>query len=162
MGHHSDQNELLEINDPEIDVDKIMEEIRERITRRREELGEPRALFPSFGAAAYPGEPDRDEYDADLYYHLRKANELYWQHDLEPVLAPSAATRIPVLGRLWRRVRREAHNLVLFYIGRLVRQQVTVDKHLVSVLNRLAVQLEGQSVEIEALRKQVMNLRSKD
>ncbi|MGC9522839.1 MAG: hypothetical protein ACP5HG_13275 [Anaerolineae bacterium] len=156
MRHHSDQSELLKINDPEIDIDEIMEEIRDRIRHRRKEQGEPRTLFPSFGVATYPGEPDREDFDVDLYYHLRKANELYWQRDLEPVLAPSVATRIPVIGPLWRKVRREAHNLVLFYVNRLARQEIYLEKHLVSVVNRLAAQVEAQRAEIEELRRRII------
>jgi len=50
--------ELIENHDPEIDPAQIMEQIRERIQHRREELGYPRKVFPTFGAAAYPGEPE--------------------------------------------------------------------------------------------------------
>ena len=70
-------DDLIEIHDPDIDLDQIMDQIRERIIRRREELGYPRQTFPTFGAAAYPGEPEGIDFDADLYHHLRKANDLY-------------------------------------------------------------------------------------
>jgi hypothetical protein len=56
-----------------------MERIRERIRRQREELGYPRQKFLTFGTAAYAGEPEGEGFDVDLYYHLRKANDLYLQ-----------------------------------------------------------------------------------
>jgi len=130
-----------------------MEQIRERIHRRREELGYPQQEFPPFGAAAYPGEPESGDFDQDLYYHLRKANDLYYQVGVEPALAPSPATRLPILGRLWSQIRQEAHNLVLFYVGRLARQQLAINRHTVSTLNRMAVQLQTLREEMAQLRE---------
>jgi len=146
---------LIEIHDPEVDVDQIMTQIRERVHRRREEAGYPRQDLLAFGAAAYPGELEGEGVDADLYYHLRKANDLYHQVSVDPLLAPSPASRLPILGRLWRRMRQEAHNLVLYYVGRQAGRQVMVNRHLVSTLNRMAVQLQRQQEELEALRNAV-------
>ncbi len=150
---------LIEIHDPEIDPAQIMEQIRARIQRRREELGYPRVVFPTFGAAAYPGEPEGEEYDADLYYHLRRANQQYHQLGVEMVLAPSPRSRIPLIGPLWDRIRREAHNLVLFYVNKLAQRQLIVNRHLVSTLNRMAVQLQEQQRQIRALQEELRKLR---
>jgi hypothetical protein len=148
-------DDLIEIHDPEIDPDQIMEQIRARILRRREELGRPRETFPVFGAAAYPGEPEGEDYDEDLYYHLRKANDVYYQIGVEPSLSPSPATRLPIVGRLWKQIRQEAHNLVLFYLGKMTQRQVAVNRHLVSTINRLAVRLQEQQQEIRSLREKI-------
>lgn len=154
-------DDLIEIDDPEIDVDEIMDEIRDRIQRRREEMGYPRQTFPTFGAAAYPGEPEHEGFDEDLYYHLRKANDLYMNLDVEAHLSPSPATRVPIVGGLWKQIRREAHNLILFYLGRLAGQQTTVNRHLVSTLNRMAVQLQQQNEDLQELRQEVGRLQEK-
>ena len=147
-------DDLIEIDDPEIDPAQIMAQIRERIQQRRLELGYPQQEFPPFGAAAYPGEPESGDFDQDLYYHLRKANDLYYQVGVESSLAPSPVTRLPVLGRLWGRIRQEAHNLVLFYVGKLARQQLAINRHTVSTLNRMAVQLHEQRNQLETLREE--------
>lgn len=161
MEHDASPVELsdgwLEIDDPEIDPAEIVEEIRHRIERRREALGYPRDDLPSFGATAYPGEPEGD-FDVDLYYHLRRANEAYPHVGAESDLAPSPATRLPLIGPLWARVRRQAHNLVLFYLNKLAGRQATVNRHLVSVLNRMSIQLQAQEAELECLRKEVERL----
>lgn len=149
-------SDLLEIHDPDVDVDQLMVEIRRRIAQHREELGYPRTDFPSFGASACPQEPEHGDFDADLYYHLRKVNELYAAFDLAPELAPSTSTRIPLLGRIWGSIRREAHNLVLFYIGRLTRQEIALNRHLVSTLNRLTVLVQQQHELLKALTEQIM------
>ena len=152
-------SDLIEIHDPEIDPARIMEEIRERIRRRREELGYPRQVFPTFGAAAYPGEPEGEDYDIELYFHLRRANETYHQINVELFIAPSPRSFIPILGPIWDRIRREAHNLVLFYVNKLAQRQVTVNRHLVSTLNRMAVQIQEQQRRIKALEEEVRRLR---
>ena len=154
-------DDLIEIHDPEIDPAQIVDEIRERIRRRREELGYPQVEFPPFGAAAFPGEPEGEDFDPDLYYHLRKVNDLYYQIGVDASLSPSPVTQLPVLGRLWGRIRREAHNLVLFYLGKLARQQLAVNRHAVSTLNRMAVQLQEQQRELHALRGEIERLRSR-
>jgi len=151
-------DDLIEIHDPEIDPAQIMEQIRERIWRRREELGYPRQEFPIFGAATYPGEPEGENFDVDLYYHLRKANDLHYRIGVEASLMPSPATRLPILGRLWKRIRREAHNLVLFYLGELAQQQAAVNRHLVSTLNRVVVQLQQQQEQLQELRGEIEQL----
>ncbi len=156
-------SDLIEIHDPEIDPAQIMEQIRERIRRRREELGYPSQAFPSFGAAEYPGEPVGEEYDADLYYHLRRANEQYHRLEVDLLLSPSPfssrLSAIPILGRWWERIRREAHQLVLFYLNRLAQQQVKVNRHLVSTLNRMAVQIQEQQRRIRSLEEELRRLR---
>lgn len=150
-------DDWLEIDDPEIDPVEIVEEIQRRIQRRREALGYPRDDLPIFGAAAYPGEPEGD-FDVDLYYHLRQANTAYPQVGVESELAPSPATRLPLIGSLWGRVRRQAHNLVLFYLGRLAGQQAAVNRHTVSVLNRMVLRIQAQEAELARLREEIERL----
>lgn len=155
-------DDLIEIHDPEIDPAVVMAEIRERIQKRRKELGYVPPNFISFDGARYPGQPEDVPYDADFYYHLEQANELYIEAETETAILPSPATSIPVLGRLWSFVRTQAHGLVLFYVNRAVLRQVNVDRELVSTLNRLAeMHVEQQrtimkmQAELDALRRQV-------
>ena len=154
-------DDLIEIHDPEINPAQIMEQIRERIRQRRQALGEPRQVFPSFGVAEYPGEPQGRAFDAELYHHLRRANDLYYQIGVQVELAPSPATRLPLVGRVWEQIRREAHNLVIFYLGKLIRQQVAVNRHLVSTLNRMAAESQAQQAELEAVRAEIKLLRER-
>lgn len=151
-------DDLIEINDPEIDPGAIMNEIRERMRRRREELGYEKRNFPTF-TTAYPEEPADLDYDPNLYHHLRLANESYTQVETEAHLAPSPATRVPVLGKLWQMIRGSAHNLVIFYVNRAITHEVNINRHLVSVLNRLTAQSESQQRAIIALQAEVEQLR---
>lgn len=147
-------DDLIEIHDPQIDPAGIMQTIRSRIQQRRAEMGYARHSFPTFGSAssAYPGEPEDLEYDPNLYHHLRAANAMFAQAETKSILADSPATRIPVLGGIWKRVRQEAHNLVLFYLNRSIAHQINVNRNLVAVLNHLTAISQQQQREIAALK----------
>ncbi|MDQ4078192.1 MAG: hypothetical protein M3220_18335 [Chloroflexota bacterium] len=151
---------LIEIHDPEIDPARIMEQIRERIQQRREEKGYDRRRFPTFGLTEYPEAPDNQPYDPDLYYYLRLANERYAAAETNVLLAPSPATQMPVVGRVWKMIRREVHNLVLFYVNRAVTHQVNVNRYLISVLNRLTALTQEQQRQIEELQAELQALRA--
>lgn len=150
----SEQEPLFVVQDPEIDVDAIMQTIRQRIAERRAALGEPQQQFPTFDDMGMPEEPDDIPHDTNLYHHLRLLNALYFEFPLEPVLASSPLTRIPILGPLWARLRREAHNLVLFYVSRVIGHQIQINRHIAGVLNRLVA-------ENVALRRQVQELEAR-
>jgi hypothetical protein len=151
--------DLLVIDDPEVDVDALMAEIRARIQRRRAELGVDSRSFPAYDVTACPEPPDDLAYDANLYHHLRLANELYASMDTEPALTPSPLTRVPVLGPLWQRLRPAIHQLILVYVNRGLAQQMTVNRHLVSALNQLTQLTQAQQRAILALQSEVEALR---
>lgn len=145
-------DDLIEIHDPEIDPQIIMAEIRRRIQERRLEAGYDNRTFPAFGAAMVcPEPPEGMPYLPDLYHHLRQVNTLYSEVETATILAPSPATRVPILGRFWKLIREQAHGLVLFYVNRSVGHQVKVNRHLVSVLNQL-------TEENQALQRRIMVL----
>jgi hypothetical protein len=150
---------LIEIHDPEIDPEAIMETIRQRIEQRRAELGPDDIVFPMFGGAPYPPLSPGGAYDVDLRHYLRLANDSFVDIETEPVLAPSPATAVPVLGRLWQQIRGGAHQLVLFYVNRAVAQQTGVNRHLVSALNRLTALVEEQQRTIDRLQAEIEALR---
>lgn len=155
-------NNLIEIHDPEIDPAQIMAEIRERILKRRQELGYEPQRFITYGGAQFPGRPDDLPYDPDFYNHLEMANKLYLEVETEVDLQPSAATQVPVLGRLWGFIREQAHNLSIYYVNRAILDQASVNREIIGVLNKMAtINLEQQRAiiklqdEIETLRQQV-------
>ena len=155
-------DDLLEINDPEIDTAALMANIRERMRQRRLELGIDNRAFPSYDVTSCPAEPEDLPYDANLYYHLRLANELFAEADTEPALPPSPLSRLPVFGRLWQKLRPSLHVLILFYVNRSMAHQVTVNRHTVSVLNQLTEQSQAQQRAIAALKAELESLRQSD
>ena len=152
--------ELIEIRDPEIDTALVMEQVQEHVQRRRAELGEVNQDFPVFGAAAMPARPDDVPIDANLYHYLELANKSYNQFETGADVRLSPATRLPLLGRIWSLIRRQAHELVLFYVNRNIEHQVAVNQQMVSVLNLLTASLQEQQRLAHDLKAEIAELRS--
>jgi hypothetical protein len=153
-------DDLVEIRDPEIETAQIMEQIQERVRNRRAELGHVWQNFPVFGAAAMPGEPEDIPVNANLYHYLKLVNKSYNQFETGTDVQLSPATRVPILGRIWSLVRRQAHELVLFYVNRNIEHQVTVNQQIVSALNLLTASLEEQRRLTLEMQKEIEALRS--
>ena len=98
-------DDLLEINDPEIDAAALMAQIRERMRQRRIALGLDDRSFPSYDVTSCPPEPEDIAFDANLYHHLRLANELYAQGETEPALPPS-----PIIPPHYRQSKKNRQN----------------------------------------------------
>lgn len=64
----------------------------------------------------------------------------------------------PLLGGMLNRVRRELHELVLFYVNKMVRQQADVNRIYGSMLQELVAANQAQAWEIQELRKQLLQL----
>jgi hypothetical protein len=159
--------DLIEIDDPEIDQEAIMAEIRRRIQERRQELGYETKQFGTYGGSHFPGRPDDVPYDPDFYDHLELANSLYLQAPTEVDLQPSPATHVPVLGSLWSLIREQVHGLVLYYVNRSVSHQTGVNREIISVLNKMtAINLEQQrtigrlQAELDELRAELEKRKS--
>lgn len=150
----------LEIHDEELSSAELVAEIEQRVAARRATLGAVELVFPTFGfVSEYPQPPkDGRAYNANLYHHLKQANQLP-PPTTEPLLASSPATRVPVLGRLWQLVRAQFHGLILFYVNRTVSEQSKLNNHLISVVNELTRVNQAQQAEIDSLRDELRRLR---
>lgn len=157
-GDSGDDEALIEIHDPEIDAVEVMRRIRESLEEKRRSGLIRERDFPRFGVATMPP-PPVGAHDTDLYYHLQRANDTCADVGVAVTLADSPLTRLPVVGRFWALLRRQTHELIVYYLGLSARKQVGVNTHLVSVLNRLAAQNQAQAEELEELRRQVQALR---
>lgn len=148
----------LEINDPEITAVELQAMVEQRLSLRQEEGGYTAVHFPEFGARrAMPVLTD-SRLSPDLFFHLGVLNQLELPESL-PVLAASPATRIPILGSLWKMLRHHAHELVCFYVNRLADHTVMTQQEMISVLNELTRLSQAQQAEIEQLRLEVQALK---
>ena len=82
---------------------------------------------------------------------LQQALALIQQQEITPVLADSPATRLPVLGWLWRRIRAQAHQLVLFYVNRQAAQAAQINQELLAALTELMQIVAAQQAVISEL-----------
>lgn len=147
------------IHDEQISSEELVAEVERRTAQRRAALGRVNLVFPTFGHVSTFPEPPPDEHvNPHLYYYLKQANRTP-SPAVEPMLAPSPATRMPVVGRIWRQVRGEVHNLVLFYVNRAVRDQNALNVNLISALNEMTRVIQEQQAEIEELRAVIRRSR---
>jgi len=150
-----DNDSWLKITDTEMTSAELEAEVERRVQQRRQTLGQAQPQFPAFGTLS-PA-PEVKLNNPALDHHLRRANQLD-PLPTTPVLAPSPATRIPLLGNLWQLFRRRFHELILFYVNRAASHETKVDNHIISTLNELTRIIQTQQEEIERLQDEVRAL----
>lgn len=158
--------EIIEIRDPEINVAEIMEEIRRNIRRRRSEERDGEVTFPTFDAGLGPAVEPTEELEKVLHHHLSEASLHYNKIGVALQLMPRP---VPLFGRLWTAFRREAHNLVIFYVNTLAARQITFNDHVLQALNALAQMVTGGNraevarleAELQALQQRVNQLEQR-
>jgi len=148
-------HQLIEIDDPEIDPEKIMVEIRRRMWVERKKRKYDEQSFPKFGQSDLFNQLADLEIDSELYRFLEKANNAIGDINTSAHLAESPATRVPILGNIWGMIRANAHQLVLFYVNRTTSRQTTVNEEMLNVLNRLTILVHEQSETIEILQAEL-------
>jgi hypothetical protein len=153
-----DITEIIQIDDPEIDVQAVMARIREAMEAHAldEEIE-----FPTF-AVAKARRGDHPRFSQELYYQLEQANLNYDQIWVELSLLEE---HMPIVGPFVNRFKRELHRLVLFYVNALGGRQITMNDALVRTLNQLVESLETQPApalaEVQTLRDEVARLRQR-
>jgi len=145
----------LKITDTEMTSAELEAEVEQQVRQRREELGQIRPKFPTFGIVS-PA-PEVKLNNPALEYHLRQLNQMD-PAPTTPLLAVSPATRIPLLGNLWQFIRRQFHEAILFYVNRAVSYETKVDNHMISTLNELTRIVQTQQDEIERLQEELRAL----
>jgi len=158
--------EIIEIRDPEINVAEIMEEIRRNIRRRQSEARDRGVAFPTFDATVTPVVEPTEEMERVLDHHMSQASLHY---DKIGVALQFMPRPVPLVGRLWTAFRREAHNLVIFYVNTLAARQITFNDHVLRALNALAQVVRGEGrakvagleAELRALQERVEQLEQR-
>ena len=150
--------DIVNIRDPEIDAEAIMRDIRARIRQRRAQA-EAQGLDYEALAAGLPAE-SVGRFEADLYFDLRRLSVSY---DEVGVKLSLTETRLPLIGGVVQRVRAALHQVILYYVNMLARQQARINKYNLRVLTALTRDLEADatSADIEALRQEIAWLRER-
>jgi hypothetical protein len=150
-------DDLVTLGDDSLSDDAILDLLRQRVEARRRELGVDKRRFPTFGVVAMPEEVEHS--DPDLFLNLRRLNATFSDVPTHATLESSPATRVPILGSLWHRIRDQAHGLVLYYLNRYASHDIEINRNTVSVLNLLIGLSDAQQGEINALRAEIETLR---
>ncbi len=150
-----ENNSWLRINDTEMTSAELVAEVERRVKHRQQMLGRIQPQFPTFGILSPV--PKINLNNPTLEHNLRLLNHMD-PPPTTPVLAASPATQIPLLGDLWQLVRKQFHELVLFYVNRAASHQLKVDNQTISTLNELTRVVQAQQVEIELLQDEIQTL----
>lgn len=151
---------FVSIEDDEISPDQLMEMVRARMQTRDWSNMRRVDLAPYGSATEVPAPPNGVAYDFDLFRDLRHLNRIYFTAETEPVLVDSPSTSVPIFGSIWKLIRRQMHELVLFYVNRGVTHQIKVDDQMVRVLNSLVRTNLEQQQEIDSLRQELHTLKA--
>ncbi len=137
----------VEYKDGPVDIEVIMEQIRDYLARKH---GRERVRPPQRAVAGRI-------LDHDVYDELFQINHAYDQTFVAPYLTP---VNIPLLGRLWQRVRGLAHALVVFYVNRAAEAQARINASVVRVLNGIVSSIDADQTpeRVERLEKRVAEL----
>ena len=154
-------NGIIEIRDPEINVEAIMERIRHSIRQRQP------AATPTDDAPLPPPAPDSaplfpltaptdgDGLPQSLRHYLRLANQF---HDAPTAAVLPTSTRLGPLGWLWAKVVLKVVNRLRAYVMQAFDYQVSFNSHAVRTLNEMAGTLAGAARQLEALEEQAATL----
>lgn len=105
--------------------------------------------------------PHGDRFSPSVYEALEEAGAMLDTVRVEPFLSP---LRLPLIGDVWQKVRRPAHDLVIYYVNRLAGAQAAFNREIVTALRGLVADLDrggaaDPAEEIAALRREVAALR---
>ncbi len=138
-----------------INTEDIMREIRARIQQRRAQAEAQGIDFDALAEGRFT--PDRlTHFNPDLYYELRRLSLSGEQIGVGISLTSS---RLPLIGSLVQRVRLALHQLVIYYVNMLARQQARVNAYETRAWSVLLADLEKQAEEAAALQREVAELR---
>ncbi|MBI5567275.1 MAG: hypothetical protein HY870_20420 [Chloroflexi bacterium] len=142
---------------PAIDAEAIMREIRTRIQQRRAQAEAQGLDFDALAEGRFtPDRPTR--FNAELYYELRRLSVSGEQIGVGLSLTTS---RVPLIGSLVQRMRLALHQLVIYYVNMLARQQSRVNAYEARAWSVLMADLEVKTAETETLRREVAELHAR-
>ena len=118
-------------DDGEIDIEEIMAEIRQQLMSQQVGPGMIGLDLPLTGQRFSP------EFYEQMYLAGMESNDMHIYLDVTP-------SNIPLLGPLLDRFRQALHQVVLFYVHKVVERQAGVNRHLLKALSALSEELENE------------------
>jgi hypothetical protein len=154
-----DIEEAISSYDPEVDAEAIMHQIRENIRRQRVHAEAQGREHETSGEGATSASHVGTRFDNRLYEALHRMSVGYDKVGVGLLLTGST---IPLVAPLVQWIRTALHRLVVYYVNTLASQQVCFNEQVFQSVTALVEELEEDptSVEVEALRQEVAQLRA--
>ncbi|MCB9422041.1 MAG: hypothetical protein H6667_19730 [Ardenticatenaceae bacterium] len=122
-----------EQEEPEIiNIEDIMQEIRQQILAKQTTLAKQGGQFPVSG----------ERFSPEFYEHLFQAALAYDQTQVKIHVTPH---KTPIIGPIIQWVRYKLHELVLFYVNKSAVQQMLVNEHLLQAISIMSQELERET-----------------
>lgn len=151
-----DQDQVIEIRDPEINTQEIMIRIRQRISERRIQAEERGLDYDRLVEG--PGTVGSERLLPELYDDL---NQMRSTIDTLGVSVQLYDSHLPLINSLYMRVKGKLHGIMVDYINRLAGQQANFNRSTEHALTGLAHGYEESDARLQALEKQVADLRKR-
>ena len=119
--------------DEVIDIELIMQEIREQIMAQQATLEPAGVMALNISGKRLP---------PDFYEHLYQAGLAYNKIDTR---LQARRSRVPIIGPLLDRMRNMLHQLVIYYVNQVAAEQIVVNTHLLQALSILSEALEEEA-----------------
>jgi len=129
----ADTSTATQTDAAEIDVEEIMQEIRQQILAKKESLRSTSTVPIPVGGERLP---------AAFYEHLYRAGLMYDEIDAKLYVTKS---KIPLIGPLLDKVRYKAHELVLFYVNQVATDQMRFNEQILHAVSLLAREMEEEA-----------------
>lgn len=152
-----DIEQVIDIRDPEVNVEEIMGRIRERIRQRRAQAADQ--------GLEYDKLTDQEELDApserlgvDLYFDLHQLRE-----NADGILVSLAMRdrQFPLFNSVLYRLEKLLHRLVIKYVNMMAGRQVVFNQAAARILHRIARALDEDDHRLQTLEKQVAELQQR-
>jgi hypothetical protein len=132
-------------------IDDLFEQVKTHIALHRADTAAPEAIKRG------------GRFSETVYDRIEEAGVLADATFVQPVITP---VHVPVVGELWQRVRRAAHNLTIFYVNRHAGAQTSFNREVVSGLREVVQELDedggtASALEIAALRSEIRLLQQR-
>jgi len=159
MSSEDELNDIIEIRDPNIDAEAIMQKIRASIRMRKEQAEAQGVDYEAFVEGLYTSDVTA-RFDHNLYYDLRRMSVGY---DKVGVGLSVSERNVPVIGGLIKRFREGLHTLVIYYVNMLAGQQARFNELVVRSTTSMVKTLEDgtPNAELDALREEITNLKQR-
>ena len=119
------------ISEPEVNVDEIMQQIRQQIIAKRAAVG-PGA---SAGQVVVTGK----RFPPEFYEHLYQAQMALDEYQVPVFVSKSS---VPIIGGVIVWLRSKFHELVVYYVNQSAARQVSATNHLLRAISLMSEDLE--------------------
>lgn len=148
--------QIVDIRDPEINVEEIMARIRARIRERRQEA---EARGQDYDRLVDEASLDGSKvFSPDLLYELR---QLCMNADAIGVSVSMRDRRLPLLNPVFFRLEKLLHRLAVKYVNMLAGRQIILNRSTAHVLSEVTRVLEEREARLQVLEKEVAELRQR-